>query len=291
LEHVDDRIKIMESELKINAEVLLEIHHYLLSRTGRIEDIKKVCSHPQPIAQCRNWLSKNLPHADLKDVSSTAVAAQLAQQEPGAAAVASRQAAVKYGLRILFSDIEGSTRKWEQEPDAMRVAVAVRPDLPAGAANSVQVRNFVDDAIFGKLRKLRIAPSQLSSDSQFIRRVYLDTIGTLPTAEESLAFLKDSDSNKRDKLVDSLLDRPEFAQFWALKWGDLFMIRDIYNMNNTAFAHEYFRRNFAEDRPYTEVAREMLTGVGSLADVGPNNRKLFTAGILSECSSAYSTVT
>jgi chorismate mutase/prephenate dehydratase len=91
--------------LKICAEVRLRIHHNLLANCDQ-EMIRRVYSKPQALAQCRNWLSKNLPHADLKDVSSTAVAAQLAQQEPGAAAVASRQAAVKYGLRILFSDIE-----------------------------------------------------------------------------------------------------------------------------------------------------------------------------------------
>jgi chorismate mutase/prephenate dehydratase len=91
--------------LKICAEVRLRIHHNLLANCDQ-EQIRRVYSKPQALAQCRNWLSKNLPHADLKDVSSTAVAAQLAQQEPGAGAVASRQAAVKYGLRILFSDIE-----------------------------------------------------------------------------------------------------------------------------------------------------------------------------------------
>jgi chorismate mutase / prephenate dehydratase len=91
--------------LKICAEVRLRIHHNLLANCEQ-EQIRRVYSKPQALAQCRNWLSKNLPHADLKDVSSTAVAAQLAQQEPGAGAVASRQAAVKYGLRILFSDIE-----------------------------------------------------------------------------------------------------------------------------------------------------------------------------------------
>jgi chorismate mutase/prephenate dehydratase len=91
--------------LKICAEVRLRIHHNLLANCDQ-EQIRRVYSKPQALAQCRNWLSKNLPHADLKDVSSTAVAAQLAQQEPGAAAVASRQAAVKYGLRILFSEIE-----------------------------------------------------------------------------------------------------------------------------------------------------------------------------------------
>ncbi len=92
-------------QLKISAEVRLKIHHNLLANCEQ-EMIRRVYSKPQALAQCRNWLSKNLPHADLKDVSSTAVAAQLAQQEPGAAAVASRQAAVKYGLRILFSDVE-----------------------------------------------------------------------------------------------------------------------------------------------------------------------------------------
>ncbi len=92
-------------QLKISAEVRLKIHHNLLANCEQ-EMIRRVYSKPQALAQCRNWLSKNLPHADLKDVSSTAVAAQLARQEPGAAAVASRQAAVRYGLRILFSDIE-----------------------------------------------------------------------------------------------------------------------------------------------------------------------------------------
>src|SRR5262245_36120660 len=92
-------------QLKIGAEVRLRIHHNLLANCEQ-EMIRRVYSKPQALAQCRNWLSKNLPHADVKDVCSTAVAAQLAQQEPGAAAVASRQAAVKYGLRILFSDIE-----------------------------------------------------------------------------------------------------------------------------------------------------------------------------------------
>src|SRR5438270_920257 len=92
-------------QLKVSAEVRLQRHHNLRANSDQ-EQIRRVYSKPQALAQCRNWLSKNLPHADMKDVSSTAVAAQLAQQEPGAAAVASRQAAVRYGLRILFQDIE-----------------------------------------------------------------------------------------------------------------------------------------------------------------------------------------
>jgi chorismate mutase/prephenate dehydratase len=96
----------MESELKINAEVMLEIHHYLLSRTGRIEDIKKINSHPQPIAQCRSWLAENLPDVPVMDVASTAVAAQIASEDPTAAAIASELAATMYDLRVVKARIE-----------------------------------------------------------------------------------------------------------------------------------------------------------------------------------------
>ena len=94
-------------QLKVSAEVRLRIHHNLLANCEQ-QEIRRVYSKPQALSQCRNWLSKNVPHASLHEVASTATAAELAQREPGAAAVASRQAAVKYGLRILFSDIEDS---------------------------------------------------------------------------------------------------------------------------------------------------------------------------------------
>lgn len=96
----------MESELKINAEVMLEIHHYLLSRTGRFEDIRKVYSHPQPIAQCRNWLAENLPNVPAVDVASTAVAAQIVSEDYTAAAIASELAATMYDLKVVRERIE-----------------------------------------------------------------------------------------------------------------------------------------------------------------------------------------
>jgi chorismate mutase/prephenate dehydratase len=93
--------------LVICGEVRLRIHHHLMANCEQ-QEIRRVYSKPQALSQCRNWLSKNVPQALLKEVSSTADAARLAQMEPGAAAVASRQAAVAYGLRILFEDIEDS---------------------------------------------------------------------------------------------------------------------------------------------------------------------------------------
>lgn len=93
--------------LVICGEIRLRIHHNLVANCEH-QEIRRIYSKPQALSQCRNWLAKNVPHALLKDVSSTAIAAELAQREPGAAAVASRQAAVRYGLRILFSQIEDS---------------------------------------------------------------------------------------------------------------------------------------------------------------------------------------
>jgi chorismate mutase/prephenate dehydratase len=92
-------------QLRICAEVRLRVHHNLLANCEQ-QEIRRVYSKPQALSQCRTWLAKNVPHASLIEVTSTAAAAELAVREPGAAAVASRQAATRYGLRLLFTDIE-----------------------------------------------------------------------------------------------------------------------------------------------------------------------------------------
>lgn len=97
---------LVSSSLKINAEIMLEVHHDLLSSTGRIEDIKKVCSHSQPIAQCRKWLDDNLPGVPLVDVASTATAAQIASEDDSTAAIASELAGNIYDLKIVHNRIE-----------------------------------------------------------------------------------------------------------------------------------------------------------------------------------------
>lgn len=96
----------VESSLQITSEILLEVHHDLLSRTGRLEDIKKVYSHAQPIAQCRQWLDENLPGVPLVDVASTAVAAQIVSDDYTSAAIASELAASLYDLKVVRSRIE-----------------------------------------------------------------------------------------------------------------------------------------------------------------------------------------
>jgi len=96
----------MESDLKINAEILMEISHFLVSRTGRMEDVRKVVSHPQPLAQCRKWLEENLPDTPLVDVGSTAMAAQIVAEDETAAAITSEMAVPLYGLQVVKERIE-----------------------------------------------------------------------------------------------------------------------------------------------------------------------------------------
>src|SRR5262249_7552082 len=99
---------------------------------------------------------------------------------------------------------------------AAKVGVVIEPHpVPEVAPN-----NFIDDAIFAKLKALRIPPSPMADDATFMRRAYLDIIGLVPTSDEARRFLADQDPDKRAKLVDELLKRPEYADFWALYWGD-----------------------------------------------------------------------
>lgn len=94
------------SELQVVAEIMLEISHNLLSKSGNVEQIRKIVSHPQPLAQCRHWLEENMSDVPLVDVASTAAAAQLAAEDETAAAVASQAAAVQYGLQVVKAKIE-----------------------------------------------------------------------------------------------------------------------------------------------------------------------------------------
>lgn len=149
-----------------------------------------------------------------------------------------------------------------------RIAVALNPPPPV---HRISRRNFIDEFIFDKLAQVKIQPSPVIDDAGFLRRLSLDLIGALPAREEVLTFQQDTRPDKRQRLVDALLERPEYGEFWAQKWGDLFMMAPLMVHDNSMYSHEYFRQNFASDKPYNEVAHEMITGLGTMAEVGPNN--------------------
>ncbi|MHB1033646.1 MAG: DUF1553 domain-containing protein [Pirellulales bacterium] len=132
----------------------------------------------------------------------------------------------------------------------------------------------LDEIVFARLASLNIQPV-LSSDAAFVRRVYLDVIGTLPTAEEARRFIEDQGANKRRLLIDRLLERDEFADYWAMRWGDVLRIKAEFPVNlwpNAAQAyHRWVRASIAANKPYDQFARELLTSSGSNFRVGPVN--------------------
>jgi hypothetical protein len=124
--------------------------------------------------------------------------------------------------------------------------------------------NYVDHLVFQKVHALRILPSALASDEVFLRRVYLDAIGVLPTPGEARRFLGDARADKRARLIDELLGRPEFADFWALKWSDLLRNEEkVLDRKGVRVFHDWIRQSFEEAKPLDEFARQLIAGRGS----------------------------
>jgi hypothetical protein len=132
--------------------------------------------------------------------------------------------------------------------------------------------NFIDDKLLVKWKDLGLTPSSLCSDEDFLRRLYLDGIGTLPTPGEIKAFLADKAADKRQKAIDKVLDRPEFVDFWALKWGDLLRInRDFLTERGMWSFHNWVRANLRDKKPVDEMVRDIITAEGSTFTEGPAN--------------------
>jgi hypothetical protein len=144
------------------------------------------------------------------------------------------------------------------------VTIPLPGDVPQAAYDQLPRNSVIDELVWKKLQLLGMLPSPPASEAAFHRRAYLRAIGRLPTSDETRAYLADSDPNKRNKLVDHLLDRPEYADFWANKWADLLRpnpyragIKAVWNLD--AWLRDAFRRNM----PYDQFARELLTAQGS----------------------------
>ncbi|MCX6369546.1 MAG: DUF1549 and DUF1553 domain-containing protein [Armatimonadetes bacterium] len=146
----------------------------------------------------------------------------------------------------------------------------------------------VDRLIENKLAALGLDSSPSCSDSDFLRRVSLDLIGTLPTPDEVRAFLANTDPQKRQKLVEKLLKRPEFVDYWTLKWGDLLRSnRNVLGDKGLVSLNRWIRDSVATNKPWNQVARELLLARGSAFDEGPANyfRAAATPDALTETTS------
>ncbi len=162
---------------------------------------------------------------------------------------------------------------------AVPATSAAAPGVSAAAVYEVAAapvaRGAIDAAVFARLAELGIEPAHGCTDAVFVRRVFLDAIGTLPTAAETREFLADKRANKRALLVDRLLAREDYADYWAMKWSDLLRVKAEFPVNlwpNAAQAyHRWITAALRENKPYDAFARELLTGNGSNFRVGPVN--------------------
>src|ERR1035438_4786590 len=159
---------------------------------------------------------------------------------------------------------------------SLRGIAAPGPVLnPYDSRVDLTARNGVDELVFAKLERCNIQPATVCSDGVFVRRAYLDIIGTLPSGFEAKEFILDRSPNKRRALIDRLLERDEFADYWAMKWSDLLRIKAEFPINlwpNAAQSyHRWVRTSIKENLPYDQFVRQMLTASGSNFRVPPVN--------------------
>ena len=124
--------------------------------------------------------------------------------------------------------------------------------------------NLIDRAVFAKLNRMRIAPSEICTDNEFVRRVYLDVLGILPTPEEAKRFLENPSPNKRDALIAELLSRPEFTDFWTMKLADVLRSNSrLIQAKGTHVFQRWLRASIERNKPMDLLVRELLTAEGS----------------------------
>jgi len=141
-----------------------------------------------------------------------------------------------------------------------RVAVLPSWKLPASA--KLPQHNYVDQLVDSKLKKLRMAPSEVTTDEEFVRRVYLDVLGIVPSVEEARSFLSDTDPSKRSKLIDKLLERPEFVDLWTLKWNDTLRNNPrVTRVGAQPFAN-WIKEQIAGNVPYDKFVNDIVTASG-----------------------------
>lgn len=125
-------------------------------------------------------------------------------------------------------------------------------------------KNFIDPLVWDKLETLSIVPSEPAADHTFLRRAYLDVIGRIPTPAEAREFLTRDAPSKREELVDALLARPEYADYWANKWADLLRPNPYrVGIKPTMALDAWIRQAFRKNQPYDEFVRELVTATGS----------------------------
>ncbi len=172
----------------------------------------------------------------------------------------------EFGNVKSFRAGEGAISVWYASRIASsRVVVPYSEEIDSAIFDRLTEANVVDTYVHQQLRSLGIPPSPRSSDSAFLRRVYLDTIGTLPTPEETVAFLADTQIDKRQRLIDHLLERSEFVDYWSYRWSDLLMLNSsLLRSEGVKAYYHWIKNHVAKNTPWDVMVREIITAKGSV---------------------------
>jgi hypothetical protein len=266
---------------------------FLMKATGRTAHGggKKMDPDSDEYRVVRRWIAAGMPWGDSKDPVVTRISVYPEHR------VMARNGRQQFAAYAHYSDgrVEDITRRAQYESNDTEIATVgeaglVRTNSLSGeAAVMARYQGFVaafratvplgadipkwefaektvaDKHTARKWRDLGLVPSELTTDEQFVRRVYLDITGTLPTPKQVAAFVADADGAKRDKLVDALLETPEYSYYFAAKWADVLRVKRRGEAGRAAgtFAfHEWIRQHVAADTPYSDFVRAVLTATG-----------------------------
>jgi hypothetical protein len=168
---------------------------------------------------------------------------------------------------------EGAITAWYLSRIAVATITAPYTNkVPQRAFSRAPRRNYIDDLVLEKLRNLNIPPSPRCTDAEFVRRAYIDAIGVLPTEQETRAFLAQRSSKKRDKLIEALLQRPEFVDYWTYKWSDLLLVNDKKLRPAAVWAYyDWIRSQVEANTPWDKFARQVVIAKGSTLQNGAAN--------------------
>jgi len=151
-------------------------------------------------------------------------------------------------------------------------AMTVVDDVHEFAWPDPPVNNYIDELVYNKLQQLRFVPSDITSDEEFLRRVSLDVTGRFPSIARVESFLADQSPDKRSVLIDQLLESPDYAQFWALKWGDLLSLKqDLLSEQGLRKYYDWLVRSWESNQPFDEFCRQLITAQGSTYENPPAN--------------------
>ena len=169
--------------------------------------------------------------------------------------------------KILAGDLPGETAimaRYMYNIEVCHVAIPLAEKVDQAVYDQLPRNNFIDDLVWKKLRRLNIVPSDSIDDAKFMRRVYTDIIGRIPTAVEARRFLNSKTQNKRAKLVDQLLEMPEYAEFAANKWADLLRTNPYrVGIKTTLNYDRWIRQQFRQNVPYDDFVKSLVSAKGS----------------------------